>query len=258
MNAGQGSDERAVPCRLTWRRDWTPQLFSFRTVRPAGLRFAPGQFVRLGVRGAEGSTVWRAYSIVSPPAADELEFYSIVVPDGPFTQPLARLSVGDTILVDPTVYGFLRADRFDEADDLWLVASGTGIAPFVSMLADPAIWRRHRNLVVVHGVRREADLAYREELAARSAPIAGVARLTYRAALTGERVDDALEGRTTALFADGTLERSVGLPIAKETTRLLLCGNPSMIKEVRAWLVARGLAPLRRDVGGEFISENFW
>ncbi len=247
--------DRSEPCRITWRRDWAPHLFSIRAERPAGLAFAPGQFVRIGL---VDSALRRAYSIASAPADDQLEFYSIVVPDGPFTQPFARLGVGDSISVDPTVYGFLRTDRFDGGRHLWLLATGTGIAPFRSMLADAAVWSRFEQIVLVHSVRTEAELAYRDDFERWSQPSAGRARLTYLPTLTGAPMAGALHGRIPALIHDGTLERASGCTIAPADSRLMLCGNPSMIKEARALLAARGMTPVRRETPGQFIVENFW
>ena len=253
------AEERAVDCPITWRHDWAPHLFSFRTVRPAGIAFAPGQFVRIGLPGADGAMVWRAYSIVSSPDADHLEFYSIVVPDGPFTQPLARLGVGEPIRIDPTVYGFLRIDRFAEGRDLWLLATGTGIAPFIAMLADPAVWQRFARIVVVHSVRRRDELAYRAELTG-WAQRTGAARLSYLPTSTAEPAgnDGVLAGRITHLLEEGRLERAAGLTLSVADSRLMICGNPSMIKDTRALLGARGMTPVRRETPGQFITENFW
>ncbi len=251
------SADRSTACAITWRHDWAPHLFSFRTERPAGLAFVPGQFVRIGLVDGD---VRRAYSIASPPADPELEFYSIVVPDGPFTQPLATLRVGDAIRVDPTVYGFLRTDRFDGGRHLWLLATGTGIAPFRSMLADAAVWGRFDRIVLVHAVRTEPELAYRDDFErwAASPPAEG-ASLTYVPTLTGAvAADGALHGRITTRVVDGTLERRVGLPIDAEDARLMICGNPSMIREMRDIVGARGLRPVRRETPGQYIVENFW
>ncbi len=254
------AEDRSIACAVTWRHDWAPHLFSFRTVRPDGIAFAPGQFVRIGLPGADGLVVWRAYSIASPATADHLEFYSIVVPDGPFTRPLSRCRVGDAIRVDPTVYGFLRTDRFDGGRHLWLLATGTGIAPFRSMLADPALRRRYEDIVLVHSVRRPAELAYRAEIEAMTGPLEGRARLHYVPTLTAAVDDEAppSRGRITTLIGDGRLERSVGLDLSKEDSRLMVCGNPSMIREVRALLGERGMTPVRRETPGQYITENFW
>jgi ferredoxin--NADP+ reductase len=256
--AAVSPDERAVDCAITWRRDWAPHLFSFGTVRPAGLDFAPGQFVRLGVAGTDGALVWRAYSIASAPREPELVFYSIVVPDGPFTQPLARLAVGSPLRVDPTVYGFLRIDRFVGGRRLWLLATGTGIAPFRSMLVDAAVWQRFDDIVLVHSVRTTAELAFRDEIErwVEEPPCDG-ARLHYVPTLTAEQGPMA-RGRITTLLASGELERTTGLPIDADGARLMICGNPSMIRECRALLGARGLAPVRRETAGQYIVENFW
>jgi ferredoxin--NADP+ reductase len=257
--AATASEDRAIACAITSRFDYAPHLFAFDTRRPAGLQYLPGQFVRLGVRADDGTTVWRAYSIASGPDEPELHFYSIVVPDGPFTQPLARLAVGDTILVDPTVYGFLRTDRFAGGRHLWLLATGTGIAPFRAMLADAAVWSRFERIVLVHSVRTAAELAYRDAFERwQATPPPGGARLRYVPTLTGDPSSDLCRGRITALLADGRLEAIGGLPMTADDTRVMICGNPSMIKEARALLGARGFAPVRRETPGHYIVENFW
>lgn len=255
------ADNQSVEVPIVWRRDWAPHLFSFRVSRPDGLSFVPGQFVRLGVAGDDGVMVWRAYSVVSGPDAPYLEFYSIVVPDGPFSQPLAKRRAGDTIRIDRSVYGFLRTDRFQGGTQLWLIATGTGIAPFMAILADEAVWSTYRDIFVVHSVRTAGELAYRDQLEAQArgaAEEAGRARLHYVPTVTRERVAGMRHGRITAQFADGSLERSLAVSIDADESRLMICGNPSMIKEMRAMLGQRGMTPVRRETAGQFIVENFW
>ncbi|MBJ7546608.1 ferredoxin--NADP reductase, partial [Pseudomonas sp. OA3] len=138
----------------------TPSLFTLRTTRDPGFRFRAGQFVRLGVEKADGSVVWRAYSLVSAPHDEFLEFFSIVVPGGEFTSELSRLRVGDSLLVEKMATGFLTLDRFVDGRDLWLLGSGTGIAPFLSILQDFEVWQRFERIVLVYSARSFAELAY--------------------------------------------------------------------------------------------------
>ena len=246
---------------VTWIHYWAPHLFSFRITRPADFRFIPGQFARLGLAHIERTDqlVWRAYSMASEREADYLEFYSILVPDGEFSMPLARIDIGSTILVDLSVYGFLTADRFENGKDLWMLSTGTGLAPFVAMFGEERIWNDYDNLIVVHSVRETRELAYRKEIEAlRDAPRFAGAKLHYVPTLTLERSADTLEGRITTRIADGTLEARVGFALEPIRTRALICGNPGMVGETRKLLSARGFAPSRRASPGQFVVENYW
>ena len=176
--------------RVTWIEAVNDHLFRFRTTRYRGFRFTPGQFARLGVYRNDGPAgpryVWRAYSIASSSYDDFLEFYSIVVPQGEFTTRLAALQVGDEILIEKTNYGFLTTDRFPAGKQLWLLSSGTGLAPFMAILQDLEVWATYEDIVVVHSVRQPDELAYRQEialLAQQAGPIpeapGAIARLHY-------------------------------------------------------------------------------
>ncbi|MFN3567229.1 MAG: ferredoxin--NADP reductase, partial [Burkholderiaceae bacterium] len=196
----------------------TDHLFSFRITRDRGYRFVPGQFARLGlyrddVHGERHGPrcVWRAYSIASADYDEHLEFYSIVVAEGDFTTRLAQLRVGDELLIEKQAYGFLTLDRFDGGRDLWLLSSGTGIAPFVSILLDLKAWERYERLIVVHSVRHAAELAYRDTIEGLRAHevfgealAADPARLVYVPIVTRERVAGCLHGRIPALLGDGS------------------------------------------------------
>jgi ferredoxin--NADP+ reductase len=253
--SGADASARAIPCRIVWRHSWAPHLFSFGLARPAGLDYAAGQFVRLGVAAADGSLLWRAYSIASAPSEPDLAFYSIVVPDGPFSQRLVQLPVGDVVQLDPTVYGFLRVDRFSGGRQLWLLATGTGIAPFRAMLADPSTWARFDDIVLVHSVRTEAELAYRDAFERwASTPPDPRVRFRYRPTLTAGAPD----ARIPALLESGRLEGQTELAITANDSRLMIACNPSMIRQTREILNARGLGPVRRQTPGQYIVENFW
>ena len=246
---------------------WTPgKLFSLCTTRDPGFVFAPGQFARLGLP-AEGTpdaepTLWRAYSMVSAPhETGLLEFYSIVVPEGEFSPRLAALRPGDALYVDKTPFGFLTLDRFVDGDDLWLVATGTGLSAFLSMLRDPAARRSYRRVFMVHGVRQAAELAYRDEIALLSdawAKEPGAAALVYVPVATREALPDTPQARLTALLAEGALEALAGAPLDPMTSRVMLCGNPAMLADARKLLAARGFAPGRRGVPGNLAVENYW
>ncbi|MCO6059542.1 ferredoxin--NADP reductase [Pseudomonas sp. MOB-449] len=239
----------------------TPSLFTLRTTRDAGYRFRAGQFARLGVTKADGSTVWRAYSMVSAPHDEHLEFFSIVVPGGEFTSELSRLAEGDTLMVDKTAFGFLTLDRFTDGRDLWLLATGTGLAPFLSILQDLEVWQRFERIILVYSVRQAAELAYQpliDDLKSRDY-LEGVAdKLLYIPVVTREEIPGALHGRITTLIENGELERAAGLDLTPEHSRVMLCGNPQMIDDTRAVLKKRdmNLSLTRRP--GQVAVENYW
>lgn len=254
-------DEKFTVERILHIRRWTPGLFSFRITRHRGFRFVPGQFARLGLHTTDGGTVWRAYSMVSAPYDEHLEFFSIVVPGGEFTSRLEQLAVGDEILVDKTSFGFLTTDRFRPGQDLWLLATGTGLAPFLSILHDPTNWTDYQRLILVHSVRTGAELTYRDELATlREHPLVGphADRLIYVPVVTRERVAGALAQRIPALIASGELEARAGVRLDHEASRIMICGNPEMVRDTRTLLKARGFALSRREHPGQLAIENAW
>lgn len=240
---------------------WTDSLFSLRCSRPPEFRFRAGQFARLGLCKADGSTVWRAYSMVSAPAEETLEFFSVTVPGGEFTSELCRLRPGDTLLVERQPYGFLTLDRFLDGRDLWLLATGTGLGPFLSILRDPEVWQRFEHILLVHSVRAAGELAYREhigELPARMQPQGGREKLRYLPLVTRETVPGTLHGRITMLLDSGELERAAGLALDPAYSRLMLCGNPQMIKDCRELLKARDLQLSLSRKPGQVAVENYW
>lgn len=242
-------------------RPWCDKLLSFRTTRSRSFRFQPGQFVRLGLGSAAGDVVWRPYSMVSANYDEYLEFFSILVPDGAFSKRLARLGVNDPIYVEKAPYGYLTTSRFVGGRDLWLLASGTGLAPFLSILRDPEVWAQYENLVLAYSVRQARELAYQGEIAALVSDALFAdekARLHYVPIVTREAVPGCLGQRLTTLLGDGSLEGRVGLSLDRERSRLLVCGNPQMLDDVRGILQTRGLRPDRSREPGNFASENYW
>ncbi|WP_395825260.1 ferredoxin--NADP reductase [Collimonas sp.] len=248
--------------RVTSVHRWTDKLFSFRTTRPAGYQFTPGQFARLGVVSGE-EILWRAYSITSAADDNELEYFLVQVPGGQFSEQLKNLKPGDPMLVEKFSYGFMTTERFVDGEDLWMLATGTGLGPFISILQDPTVWQKFRNLILVHCVRNADELAYQELLASlpfRPQLAVGGARLQLLRATTRDTRVAAgnLQGRITGLLADGTLEAAAGLDISVEKSRIMMCGNPEMITATRELLHQRGLRPCRRTVPGQFVTEDYW
>jgi ferredoxin--NADP+ reductase len=246
---------------ITGLKPWTESLFSFRTTRDRGYRFVPGQFARLGVRGEDGDAVWRAYSIASSPYDEHLEFFSVVVPGGAFTGRLSKLREGDEILVERRSYGFLTTDRFEAGRDLWMLATGTGLAPFLSILHDFSTWESYENLVLVQSVRTQSELAYEDLIRGfeKSEHYGELAhKLRYARIVTREPVPGTLRDRVTKLLANGVLEENLGLRLDHDRSRIMLCGNPEMVEDSRRILVERGFRLSRRGEPGHLAVENYW
>ena len=255
------SDDKFTRQTLLEVQTLTPSLFTLRTTRDAGFRFRAGQFVRLGVEKADGSLVWRAYSLVSAPHDEYLEFFSIVVPGGEFTSELSRLRAGDSLLVEKIANGYLTLDRFADGRDLWLLGSGTGIAPFLSMLQDFEAWQRFQRIILVYSARTLAELAY-QPLIRGFAELEHLAefahKLTYLPVVTRESAPGCLTARITELLDSGELERSAGLALDPLHSRLMVCGNPQMIDDIRQRLKARELRLSLTRRPGQVAVENYW
>jgi ferredoxin--NADP+ reductase len=246
---------------VTAVRHWTPQLWSFTLTRAAGFRFTPGHYARLGLAAAGGATVWRPFSIASASHDPWLEFFAVLVPGGAFSALLEQIDAGAPVAVDRASFGFLTIGPFAPGEDLWLLATGTGLAPFVSILRDPATWARFRTVVVVHSVRRAAELAYRDEIAAvpgERALATTAERLRYVPVVTREPVPGALGARIPQLIADGRLEAAAGVTLDPDRSRVMICGNPELGRALRPQLTARGFRVNRRATPGSLAFENYW
>ena len=256
------TNDRFTTETITDVRPWTDSLFSFRTTRDRGYRFVPGQFARIGVPGAaEGSIVWRAYSIASAAHDEHLEFFSVVVPNGQFTSRLSKLRQGDPIFVERKSYGFLTTDRFVEGRDLWMLATGTGLAPFLSILHDFATWEQYDNLILVQSVRTRAELAYEDLIQGfEGSEYYGefAHKLRYARIVTREDVPGAYRDRVTKLLGSGVLEENLGIRLDHDRSRIMLCGNPEMVEDSRKLLTGRGFRISRRGEPGHLAVENYW
>lgn len=234
--------------RVIENRHWTDALFSLRVEAPR-LRFEAGQFVRIAIE----ERIARAFSFVNPPADPVLEFYGIVVPQGPLSPRLAALGRGDRLLVASNPAGFLVLSELPDAGTLWLVSTGTGLAPFLSLLRTETPWRRFRNVVLVHAVRHARELVYQEMIR----KISKENSLRYVTFVSRETAPGSLAGRIPAAIRDGRLEGAAGLAL-NQHSHVMLCGNPQMLKDATAALVERGLRKHRRRNPGHITVESFW
>lgn len=241
-------------------RRWSDSLFSFVMTRPAHFRFTAGQFARIGIEVAGDAPIVRAYSVVSSPFAETLEFFSIVVPDGAFTSRLNSLRVGDKLLLERIPYGYLTLARYQEPEpqDLWLLATGTGLAPFLSILQDFAVWQNYRHIVLAYSVRTIEELAYVHEINALAQTYSDDNGASFQFIPVVTRDPSyPLHERLPVLIATGQLEQAAHLPLNVATSHVMLCGNPQMIDDTRHALKARGLTMNRRGVGNIAV-ENYW
>ena len=239
--------------RVVENRHWTETLFSLRVEAPP-LRFRAGQFVRIAL-DLPGGRVARPFSFVNAPQDPVLEFYGVVVPEGPLSPRLAALKPGDTLHVADNPSGFLILDEVPAAEDLWLVATGTGIAPFLSILRTEAPWQRYRRVILVHAARYARELVYGDliqEIARNRSGKFQVVKFTSR-----EKIPGNLEGRIPAAIEDGRLEQAGGA-MSPERSQFMLCGNPQMLKDVAAALAVRGFRKHRRRAPGHITVESFW
>lgn len=245
---------------VTEVRHYTDRLFAFRCTRPRSLRFRSGEFVMIGLPGENGRPLLRAYSIASPAWDDELEFYSIKVPDGPLTSRLQHIRPGDAIILRPKPVGTLVHDALLPGRRLWLFATGTGFAPFASLLRDPETWEKYEEVVVTHTCREVAELTYGREIveSLREDPLIGEMvgdRLRYYPTTTREA--SAKMGRITTLIESGEIFRDLGLPpLDPAVDRAMVCGSLAFNLDIKALLEKAGLREGANSEPREFVVEK--
>jgi ferredoxin/flavodoxin---NADP+ reductase len=249
---------------VTWVHHWTDTLMSLRCTRNAGYRFEAGHFVMMGLMdqepgAAKAKPLVRAYSIASAPWDEELEFFSIKMQDGPLTSKLQHVKVGDTVLVGKKPTGTLLVQNLEPGGTLWLLGTGTGLAPFLSILRDPTTYERYDKIVLSHTVRRVADLAYRE-----------VIESLHLHELLGEMIGDKLvyypgvtrepfpvNERITTLVESGRIFRELGVPeLHPARDRVMLCGSEAMNADCKTMLEARGFVEGNTGERGTYVLEK--
>ncbi len=245
---------------VTSVKHWTDRLFSFRVTRPPSLRFRSGEFVMIGLLGDAGKPLLRAYSIASPAWDDELEFYSIKVPEGPLTSRLQHINVGDQIILRPKPVGTLVHDALLPGKRLWFLATGTGLAPFASLMREPDTYEKYDQIIMMHTCREVAELAYGRDLVAslKDDPLIGDLvgdKLLYYPTTTREQTGQM--GRITDNLTSGKVFADLGLPpMEPATDRAMVCGSLAFNIDVRAVLEGFGLREGANSEPLEYVVEK--
>ncbi|GBR04219.1 MULTISPECIES: ferredoxin--NADP reductase [Asaia] len=246
-------------CEVLSVHHWTDRLFTFTCTRDPGLRFENGQFTMIGIE-VEGKPLLRAYSIASANYEEELEFFSIAVEDGPLTSRLRHVKVGDTVLVGRKPVGTLLLDNLRPGRNLYFLSTGTGLAPFMSLIEDPECYERYENVVLSHTVRISGELAYmnhiRHDLPNHEFLGEFVSKqLKYYPAVTRE--DFAVTDRITTLIENGKIFEDLGLPkLDPEHDRVMICGSPEMLADTEKLLVSMGFEEGNMSKQGSYVVEK--
>jgi len=288
------SDDKSIRVKVIEVTRWAPTLLSFKVTRPDGFKFTAGQFVRLGIHGkdlqyfaqnhetkltisetqgheeqgyeAQGQPidldgyVFRAYSVASSPYDEFIEFFSVVIPQGEFTSKVNHIQVDDSLLLNTTPFGYLTLARYQLPlpNDLWLLATGTGLAPFLSILKTIDVWQQYQRIILVYSARTSQELAYQAEIGSiksiygdNGAAFVFLPIVTREADYAGEKA------RIPNLILSGKLTELVGQKLDKECSHVMLCGNPQMVEDTKEALKSIGLTMNRRGEGNIAV-ENYW
>lgn len=242
-----------LSCTVTANHHWHANLFSIKLQTPA-FDFTAGQFVRLAIDTTDGR-VQRAYSLVNSPGSSEAEFLVSTVADGLLSPLLQQLKMGDKLDVSQPASGFFIMDEVPDGNNLWLIASGTGIGPYLSMLGTHVLWQRFKHIVLVHTVRTIADLAYRDYIHHWQHQYPN--QLHYQPVVTREAMSGAFDQRLPQLIQTGALQRACK-QVLNERSQVMLCGNPQMITDTKDLLQSMGLTKNLRRKPGNITVEQYW
>jgi ferredoxin--NADP+ reductase len=244
-----------LDAKVVSRTDWNDHLFSLRFSCADFPPFKAGQFTKLGVE-EDGKIISRPYSLVSGPGDKELEIIAVPVEDGILSPKLHQLQVGDSLKIMSPATGFLVLDEVPKSRDLWLMATGTGVGPFLSILATKQVWTSYENIVLVYGARFEHDLAYKPLIEDWSSQYA--AKFHFVPVVSREHKADRLHGHIPALLKTSCIQQQVGLDIHPAHSQVMLCGNPAMIEDAIQTLIEMGLSKHLRRSPGHISLERYW
>jgi ferredoxin--NADP+ reductase len=245
---------RWIEGRVVSNRRWTNQLYSLQ-IDAAIAPFKAGQFTRLGL-DIEGERIGRPYSFVNAPHERYIEIYSIIVPGGLLSIRLFHLQPGDLVWVAPMGAGFFTLSEVPEGRYLWMLSTGTALGPFLAMLKTDEPWSRFEKIVLVHAVRRAAELTYQDTIGRLLA--AHPDQLKFIPFVSRENTDFAIKGRIPQAIEDGRLEQKADIPLTADNSQVMICGNPAMVNDTTEVLMARGLKKNKRKEKGHITTENYW
>ncbi len=245
---------------------WVPgKLFSLYVTRYKDYHFLSGQFARISIPSQSQNynlrNIWRAYSIVTGPKQPYLEFYVVIIPGGILSQNLSKLKPNDELCIDNKAYGFLTIDQFTNGGDLWLIASGTGLSAYISILRDARTWSSFKKIILIHGVRKCEELTYSKDIKKfdeMNQKNSCKKRFQYLPLVTRETIPGIPKARITTLLENGKLEMMLDRNLDPSLSKVMLCGNPQMLTETRKLLRLRGFYPGRRGAYGNIAMEKYW
>ncbi|MGD8910517.1 MAG: ferredoxin--NADP reductase [Chromatiales bacterium] len=245
--------EKWLEGRIVEKRHWSGKLYSLRLKAPVDA-FIAGQFTRLALE-IDGERVARPYSLVNPPQDELLEIHFNEVENGPLSPRLAALEPGDRVWVSARPNGFFTLEQLPQSENLWMIATGTALGVYLSILRTDDTWQRFNQIVLVHNVRNRDQLSYGEEIA--NLKRRYDERFRYLPITSREQVEDTLHGRVLAALEDGRLEHGARVSLTAERSHVMLCGNMGMIREVSQALEERGMRKHRRKEPGHYTTEKY-
>jgi ferredoxin/flavodoxin---NADP+ reductase len=244
-----------LDAKVTSRNDWNDHLFSLAFDCPDFPPFKAGQFTKFGIE-RDGKVISRPYSLVNPPSAENLEIIAVPVEEGLLSPKLYQLQVGDKLKVMSPATGFLTLDEVPISDNLWLLATGTGVGPFLSILSSEQVWQRYKHITLVYGMRHCQDLAYGPLIESwqESRP----EQFQFVPVVSREARAEALQGRIPELLKNGKIQQLAGQTLNAEDSQVMLCGNPDMIQDSLNLLTDLGLSKHLRRSPGQITMERYW